>query len=119
MQLPHQHFQRGGFVNIRQTGVHVQQLGTGFGLGYGLGAGIGAVALPQGLLQALFAGGVDALAHHGNAVYPTQRTGVHRRLRTIGVLAAGVLSWVSSFSRRMDSGSEPQQPPSMEIPVGR
>ena len=69
LQLPHQHFQRGGFVNTRQTGIHVQQLGTGFGLGYGLGAGIGAVALPQGLLQALFAGGVDALAHHGNAVY--------------------------------------------------
>ena len=69
LEFPHQHFQRGGFVNIRQPGVDVQHFGPGLGLGHRLGAGIGAVALPQRLLEAFFAGGIDALAHHGDAVH--------------------------------------------------
>ena len=55
--------------------VHVQDLRTGLCLTDGLLQHIVHVAFPQCLLEALFAGGVDALAHHRDAVH---RDRVHR-----------------------------------------
>ena len=66
LQILDELFQRGRLVNAGQTGVDIQHFGTGLGLGNRLGAGVGAVPIPQGLLQAFFAGGVDALTYHGD-----------------------------------------------------
>ena len=67
LQVADQLLQRGRLIDAGQTGVDVQHLGTGLGLGHCLGAGVGTVPFPQGLLQPLFAGGVDALTYHSDA----------------------------------------------------
>ena len=69
LQLLDKMLQRGGFVNAGQTRIDVQHLSARLGLGNRLCAGVGTVAVAQGLLQALFAGRVDALAHHGDALH--------------------------------------------------
>ena len=69
--LLHQH----RLVYAGCANVYVQDLRPGFCLTDGLLQHIVHVAFPQCLLEALFAGGVDALAHHRDAVY---RDRVHR-----------------------------------------
>ena len=74
-------FQHRRLVDARQTDIHIQHLGAGLGLGHRLGAGIGAVTVPQRLLQPLFAGGVDPLAHHRDAFHLHT---AHRRTQPAG-----------------------------------
>ena len=69
--LLHQH----RLIHAGCAHIHVQNLCSGFCLTDGLFQHIVHVAFPQCLLEALFAGGVDALAHHRDAVH---RNGVHR-----------------------------------------
>ena len=68
LQILDKLLQRGGLVDAGQARVDVEHLRTGLGLGHSLSAGVGAVAVPQGLLQPFFAGGIDALPHHSDAV---------------------------------------------------
>ena len=60
---------QGRFIHAGGTHVHVQHLRPGFHLAHGLFQNVVHIILPQCLLEALFAGGVDALAHHGDAVH--------------------------------------------------
>ena len=58
----------GGFVNLRQAHVHVQNVRPGLGLLQGLGEHEVHVVPEKGLLHPLLAGGVDALADHPHPV---------------------------------------------------
>ena len=60
---------QGRLIHAGGTHVHVQHLRPGFRLADGLFQNVVHITLPQCLLEALFAGGVDALAHHGDAVH--------------------------------------------------
>ena len=60
--------QHGGLVHLGRAHVDIQKLRARLRLGDGLLQHIVHVVLPQGLLEALFAGGIDALTHHGDAV---------------------------------------------------
>ena len=73
-------FHQGGLVHPGRPHVHVQDGGPALGLADGLGQDVVHVPLPQRLLEALFAGGVDPLAHHGDAVHhhPLDRRAQHR-----------------------------------------
>ena len=69
MQGFHHLLHHGRLVHLRGAHVHVENLRSGLGLRHGLLQHVVHVALPQRLLEPLFAGGIDALAHHGHAVY--------------------------------------------------
>ena len=67
---------QGRLVHAGCTHVHVQHLSTGFHLTDRLLQNVVHILFPQCLLEALFAGGVDALTHHRDAVHIDK---VHRR----------------------------------------
>ena len=58
-----------GLVDIRQAHIHIQHLRAVALLVHGLRQDIIHIALTQCLLKALFARGIDALAHHGNIAH--------------------------------------------------
>ena len=60
---------QGRLVHAGRAHVHVQHLRPGFHLTDRLFQNVVHIAFPQSLLEALFAGGVDALAHHCDTVH--------------------------------------------------
>ena len=76
LQSLHHLLHDGGLVHAGRAHVDVQHLRSGLRLADGLLEDVVHVALAQGLLEPLFTGGVDALAHHGDAVHGDE---VHRR----------------------------------------
>ena len=77
-QLAGQAHQRGRLVYLGQARVDVQDLGAGLGLADGLAQHVVVVAGAQGLLQALLARWVDALADHAHLAHGQR----HQLLRT-------------------------------------
>ena len=66
----------GRLVHTGSAHIDVQHLCAGLGLADGLLEDVVHISLAEGLLEPLFAGGVDALSHHGDAVH---RDEIHRR----------------------------------------
>ena len=60
---------QGRLIHAGRTYVHIQDLGPGLGLAHGLFQHIVHIPFPQGLLEPLFSGGIDALTHHRDAVH--------------------------------------------------
>ena len=66
----------GRLVHTGSAHIDVQHLCAGLGLADGLLEDVVHISLAEGLLEPLFAGGVDALSHHGDAIH---RDKIHRR----------------------------------------
>ena len=62
-------FHQRGLVHTGRTHIAVQDLRPGLGLADRLFEDVVHIPFAQGLLEPLFAGGVDPLAHHGDAVH--------------------------------------------------
>ena len=69
MQRFHRLLHQGRLVHPRRAHVHIQQVRTLLRLGHRLLQNIIHIPLGQRLLEPLFAGGVDALAHHPHGVH--------------------------------------------------
>ena len=65
----HHTLHHGGLVHAGHAHIHIQDGRPALGLADGLGQDVVHVPLPDGLLEALFAGGVDPLAHHRDPVH--------------------------------------------------
>ena len=109
----------GRLIHAGQAHIHVQHLGSGVHLLHAPGSGCNpnvAVAavpawkrfLPVGLMRSPTTVTVGS-------PQPASR-GVHSQLRGVALRTAGASPSKLCFSRRMNSGVVPQQPPSMEIP---
>ena len=105
MQRFHGLLHQAGLVNIRQAHIHIQHLCAAAFLIHGLRQNIIHIALPQSLLKALFARGVDSLAHHGDIAHihgfhgGTQQAAL-QRLGILRGLALGDLCQIANVLRR-------------------
>ena len=94
-------FHQRGLVHAGGTHVDVEDLRPGFHLTDGLFEDVVHVIFPQGLLEPLFAGGVDPLAHHRDAVHIDA---AHRRAddRLHGVVGAAGLAAGKDTVQQLD-----------------
>ena len=112
---------QGRLVHAGCAHVHVQHLSTGFHLTDRLLQNVVHILFPQCLLEALFAGGVDALTHHRDAVHIDK---VHRRTqhrghfvgRTAGYAACkNAVQQLDELRRGAAAAARREQ---MQFPVG-